>query len=195
MNGQKMKARSACMKIFETLLRAVTGRIDREAERVELVLGTHFELEPPRGRHLPPRTSSGLQLQSTLGTEFTLSEATIRPELYSALFQSMIDVDGRADRTLARRVGAGRIFIPLFNARLSEFLNAWLCSSRARGSSTRKATGRGTKILASAATRLIFFGVPVRWGSRQQSKESLRTSARGEDFAVVSVQEFSARPL
>jgi len=65
-DGQKNeKPARACMKIFETLY-ALYGRIDREAERVELVLVRHFELERPEVASTIPYSSSAFSYSSTL---------------------------------------------------------------------------------------------------------------------------------
>src|SRR5260370_16757241 len=75
----------------------------------------------------------GLQLQLNAAVpEFTLSEADHPAELYSALFQSMTDVDGRAIgrcREELEREG----FHPLFNATASEFLNRLVVQRPPRG--------------------------------------------------------------
>src|SRR5260370_20877011 len=85
------------MKIFETLY-SLYGRIDREAERVELVLGDGIlSWHRSEGSTYHPILLQRLQLQfSAAVPEFTLSEADHTVELYSALFQSITDVDGRA---------------------------------------------------------------------------------------------------
>ena len=87
----------AAMKIFETLY-ALYGRIDREAERVELILGDGIlSWRRPEGGIYHPILLQRLQLEFDASIpEFTLSEADHPVELYSVLFQSMNDVDGRA---------------------------------------------------------------------------------------------------
>src|SRR6267143_1684701 len=91
------KPARAAMRIFETLY-SLYGRIDREAERVELVLGDGIlSWCRPEGSIYHPILLQRLQLQFNAAVpEFTLSEADHPVELYSALFQSMTDVDGRA---------------------------------------------------------------------------------------------------
>src|SRR6267378_6059470 len=91
------KPARAAMKIFETLY-SLYGRIDREAERVELVLGDGIlSWSRAEGGIYHPILLQRLQLQFNAAVpEFTLSEADHPVELYSALFQSMNDVDGRA---------------------------------------------------------------------------------------------------
>src|SRR5712692_5878500 len=91
------KPARAAMKVFETFY-ALYGRIDREAERVELVLGDGIlSWRRGDGGIYHPILLQRLQLQFDASVpEFTLSEADHPVELYSALFQSMSDVDGRA---------------------------------------------------------------------------------------------------
>src|SRR4029077_9946116 len=121
------------MKIFETLY-ALYGRIDREAERVELVLGDGIlSWSRPEGGIYHPILLQRLQLQFNASVpEFTLSEADHPAELYSALFQSMTDVDGRAIgrcREELEREG----FHPLFNGTASEFLKRLVVQLSPRG--------------------------------------------------------------
>ena len=128
----EMPAR-ACMKIFETLY-ALYGRIDREAERVELVLGDGIlSWSRTEGGIYHPILLQRLQLQFNAAVpEFTLSEADHPAELYSALFQSMTDVDGRAIgrcREELEREG----FHPLFNGTASEFLKRLVVQLSPRG--------------------------------------------------------------
>jgi very-short-patch-repair endonuclease len=85
------------MKIFEALYE-LRGRLEREAERVELILGDGIlSWRRPEGDIYHPVLLQRLQLQfNATVPEFTLSEADHPVELYSALFQTMNDVDGRA---------------------------------------------------------------------------------------------------
>ena len=87
----------AAMKIFEDLYE-LYGRVEREAERVEIVLGDGIlSWGRPEGSVHHPILLQRLQLSfSPSVPEFTLSETEHPVELYSALFQSMPDVDGRA---------------------------------------------------------------------------------------------------
>jgi hypothetical protein len=77
------------LRIFESLY-ALYGRIDREAERVELVLGDGIlSWRRADGGIYHPILLQRLQLQFDASVpEFTLSEADQPVELYSALFQS-----------------------------------------------------------------------------------------------------------
>src|SRR5437879_8279444 len=80
------KPARAAMKIFEALY-ALYGRIDREAERVELVLGDGILTWcRPEGNMYHPIVLQRLQLQLNAAVpEFKLSEAEYLVELYSAL--------------------------------------------------------------------------------------------------------------
>jgi len=87
----------AAMKIFEDFYE-LHGRVEREAERVEIVLGDGIlSWRRPEGTVYHPVLLQRLQLSfSPSVPEFTLTETEHPVELYSALFQSMPDVDGRA---------------------------------------------------------------------------------------------------
>ena len=87
----------AAMEIFEDFYE-LYGRVEREAERVELVLGDGIlRWQRPEGTVHHPILLQRLQLSFNPSVpEFTLSETEHPVELYSALFQSMPDVDGRA---------------------------------------------------------------------------------------------------
>jgi hypothetical protein len=87
----------AAMKIFEDFYE-LYGRMEREAERVEIVLGDGIlSWRRPEGTVRHPILLQRLQLSfSPSVPEFTLTETEHPVELYSALFQSMPDVDGRA---------------------------------------------------------------------------------------------------
>ena len=87
----------AAMKIFEDFYE-LYGRVEREAERVEIVLGDGIlSWRRAEGSVYHPVLLQRLQLSfSPSVPEFTLAETEHPVELYSALFQSMADVDGRA---------------------------------------------------------------------------------------------------
>src|SRR6266550_3346289 len=87
----------AAMKIFEEFYE-LYGRVEREAERVEIVLGDGIlSWQRPEGTVHHPILLQRLQLSfSPSVPEFTLAETEHPVELYSALFQSMPDVDGRS---------------------------------------------------------------------------------------------------
>jgi very-short-patch-repair endonuclease len=125
-------ARSA-MKIFETLY-ALYGRIDREGERVELVLGDGIlSWRRDEGSIYHPILLQRLQLQFNAAVpEFALSEADHPVELYSALFQSMADVDGRSIGRCREELEQGG-FHPLINGPTSGFLKRLVIQLSPRG--------------------------------------------------------------
>jgi len=127
------KPARASMKLFETLY-ALYGRIDREAERVELVLGDGvLSWARPEGDIYHPILLQRLQLQFDASLpEFTLSESDHPVELYSALFQSLPDVDGRAIGRCREDLEQGG-FHPLFNGTTSEFLRRLVVQLSPRG--------------------------------------------------------------
>jgi very-short-patch-repair endonuclease len=128
----EMPARAA-MKIFESLY-ALYGRIDREAERVDLVLGDGIlSWRRADGGIYHPILLQRLQLQFDASIpEFTLSEADHPVELYSALFQSMNDVDGRAIGRCREELEEGG-FHPLTNGSTSAFLKRLVVQLSPRG--------------------------------------------------------------
>jgi very-short-patch-repair endonuclease len=127
------KPARAAMKIFETLY-ALHGRIDREAERVELVLGDGIlSWSRAEGGIYHPILLQRLQLQFNAAVpEFTLSEADHPVELYSALFQSMTDVDGRAIGRCREELEQEG-FHPLVNGATSGFLKRLVVQLSPRG--------------------------------------------------------------
>jgi very-short-patch-repair endonuclease len=127
------KPARAAMKIFETLY-ALYGRIDREAERVELVLGDGIlSWRRAEGSIYHPILLQRLQLQFNAAVpEFTLSEADHPVELYSALFQSMTNVDGRAIGRCREELEQEG-FHPLLNGATSGFLKRLVVQLSPRG--------------------------------------------------------------
>jgi len=127
------KPARVAMKIFETFY-ALYGRIDREGERVELVLGDGIlSWRRADGNICHPILLQRLQLQfDASAPEFTLSEADHPVELYTALFQSMNDVDGRAIGRCREELEEGG-FHPLFNGSTSGFLKRLIVQLSPRG--------------------------------------------------------------
>jgi very-short-patch-repair endonuclease len=127
------KPSRAAMKIFETLY-ALYGRIDREAERVELVLGDGIlSWRRAEGDIYHPILLQRLQLHFDAAVpEFTISEADHPVELYSALFQSMADVDGRAIGRCREELDEEG-FHPLINGSTSGFLKRLVIQLSPRG--------------------------------------------------------------
>jgi very-short-patch-repair endonuclease len=127
------KPARAAMKLFESLY-TLYGRIDREGERVELVLGDGIlSWRRPDGAIYHPILLQRLQLQFDASVpEFALSEADHPVELYSALFQSMNDVDGRAIGRCREELEEGG-FHPLINGSTSGFLKRLVVQLSPRG--------------------------------------------------------------
>ena len=121
------------MKLFEALY-AVYVRIEREAERVELVLGDGvLSWLRSEGQIYHPILLQRLQLQFDASVpEFTLTEADHPVELYSALFQSLADVDGRAIGRCREELEQEG-FHPLYNGSTSEFLKRLVVQLSPRG--------------------------------------------------------------
>ena len=130
---KKERPAREAMKIFETFY-ALYGRIDREAERVELILGDGIlSWRRNEGGIFHPILLQRLQLQFDASVpEFTLSEADHPVELYSALFQSMPDVDGRAIGRCREELDEGG-FHPLINGSTSGFLKRLVVQLSPRG--------------------------------------------------------------
>src|SRR5712671_1279166 len=127
------KPARAAMKIFEAFY-TLYGRIDREAERVELILGDGIlSWRRAEGGTFHPILLQRLQLQFNASVpEFTLSEADHPVELYSALFQSMSDVDGRAIGRCREELEQEG-FHPLLNGATSGFLKRLVVQLSPRG--------------------------------------------------------------
>jgi len=91
------KPARAALRIFESLYE-LYGRTEREAERVELVLGDGIlSWRRLEGGIFHPVLLQRLQMTFDPAIpEFRISETEHPVELYSALFQSMSDVDGRS---------------------------------------------------------------------------------------------------
>jgi very-short-patch-repair endonuclease len=127
------KPARAAMRLFESLY-SLYGRIYREGERVELVLGDGIlSWRRAEGSVFHPILLQRLQLQFDASVpEFTLTEADHPVELYSALFQSMNDVDGRAIGRCREELEKGG-FHPLLNGSTSSFLKRLVVQLSPRG--------------------------------------------------------------
>ena len=127
------KPARAAMKLFESFY-ALYGRVDREAERVEFVLGDGIlSWRRAEGGIYHPILLQRLQLQFDASVpEFTLSEADHPVELYSALFQTMNDVDGRAIGRCREELEKEG-FHPLNNGSTSGFLKRLVVQLSPRG--------------------------------------------------------------
>ena len=131
--AKKEKPARAAMKLFEALY-SLYGRIDREGERVELILGDGIlSWRRAEGGIFHPVLLQRLQLQFDASVPaFTLSEADHPVELYSALFQSMNDVDGRAIGRCREELEQEG-FHPLMNGSTSAFLKRLVIQLSPRG--------------------------------------------------------------
>jgi len=125
-------ARSA-MDIFEGFYE-LYGRVEREAERLEVVLGDGIlSWQRPEGTVHHPILLQRLQLSfSPSVPEFTLTETEHPVELYSSLFQAMPDVDGRAIGRCRDELEHGG-FSPLGDGLTSEFLERLVVQLSPRG--------------------------------------------------------------
>lgn len=120
-------------KIFENLYE-LYGRIEREAERAELVLGDGvLNWQRPEGGIHHPVLLQRLQIEFNPGVpEFILREADFRVELYSALFLSMSDVDGKAVGKIREELEKGP-YHPLDGDSTSGFLKRLVAYLSAKG--------------------------------------------------------------
>ena len=121
------------MKIFEQLYE-LHGRLEREAERVELILGDGIlSWKRPEGNIYHPVLLQRLQLEFNPGVpEFVLSEADYPVELYSALFQSLAGIDGRAIGGFREELEQGG-YHPLDKVPTSRFLKRLAARLSPRG--------------------------------------------------------------
>ena len=144
--ARREKPARQAMRLFETFY-SLHGRIDREAERVELVLGDGIlSWQRAQGGIFHPILLQRLQLQFDASVpEFTLSEADYPVELYSALFQSMADVDGRAIGRCREELEQGG-FHPLYNGTTSNFLKRMVVQLSPRGEFIEDSAPRGEQI-------------------------------------------------
>jgi very-short-patch-repair endonuclease len=121
------------MKIFE-MLYELHGQLEREAERVEMVLGDgilHWHRAEGTIHH--PILLQRLQLEFDPAIpEFTVSEAEQPVELYSALFQSLGEVDGRAVGRCREELDQGG-YHPLGGEPTSSFLKRLVVQLSPRG--------------------------------------------------------------
>jgi len=115
------KPARAAMKIFETLY-SLYGRIDAKLNASSWFSRWHPQLAPRRRQHLPshspPAPAASVQCRRT---RIHSLEADHPVELYSALFQSMTDVDGRAIGRCCEELEQEG-FHPLINCATSGFL-------------------------------------------------------------------------
>jgi very-short-patch-repair endonuclease len=139
------KPARAAMKLFEAFYE-LYGRLEREAERVELVLGDGIlSWRRVEGGIYHPVLLQRLQLEfNATIPEFTLAETEVPVELYSALFQSMSDVDGRAMGRCREELGQGG-YHPLGDDSTSGFLRRLVIQLSPRGEFSDQGAPSGEK--------------------------------------------------
>ncbi len=125
----------AAMKIFEQIYE-LYGRIEREAEQIELVLGDGI-LSWKRGEEeasvYHPILLQRIQLAFDPSVpEFTLLETGKEVELYSALFRSMPDIEPKVLARCREELDRGG-FHPLGGNDTLEFLRRFVVQLSARG--------------------------------------------------------------
>ena len=122
-SGDEKSARAA-MRLFEKLYE-IRGQIEREGEKLELVLGDGIlSWERGEGSVFHPILLQRLQLEfDPTIPEFSIVEADSPVELYSALFQSMPDVAGRALAKARQELEQGS-YHPLAGVETSGFLRS-----------------------------------------------------------------------
>lgn len=120
-------------KVFERFYE-LYGHIQREAERVELVLGDGIlSWRHPEGDVEHPVLLQRLHLQFNPDVpEFTLREADYPVELYSALFRALPDVEGPVIGRCREELEEGA-FHPLGGEATSDFLRSFAARLHARG--------------------------------------------------------------
>lgn len=129
------------MKIFE-MLYDLHGRMEREAEQVELILGDGIlSWRRPEGNIYHPILLQRLQLEFNAAIpEFTLSETEHPVELYSALFQSLSGIDGRAIGRCREDLEQGG-YHPLGGGETTSFLKRLVVQLSPRGEFVEEAPG------------------------------------------------------
>jgi len=131
--GQIERPARAAMRVFERLY-DLHAQMERESEQVELVLGDGIlNWRRPEGGVHHPIILESLQLEFDPDVpEFTLRGAERPVELYSAVFRSIPEVDGRVVARLRRELeGAG--YHPLGGSETSAFLQRVVTQLSPRG--------------------------------------------------------------
>ncbi|HEY2459581.1 MAG TPA: AAA domain-containing protein [Candidatus Acidoferrum sp.] len=152
------------MKVFEDFYQ-LYGRIEREGERVELVLGDGLlSWRRAEGGVFHPVLLQRLQLTFDPAIpRFTISETERPPELYSALFQSMADVDGRAIGRCMEELEQGN-YQPMGDEATSGFLKKLVIQLSSRGEFVEAEALEGEKGDPRIARRPAFFLRPRTLG-------------------------------
>jgi very-short-patch-repair endonuclease len=123
----------AAGRVFETLYE-LYGRTEREGERVELVLGDGIlSWRRTEGGVYHPVLLQRLQMTfDPAAPEFRVAETEHPVELYSSMFQSMPDVDGRAIGRCREELERGN-YHPLGNGATVGFLKRLVVQLSSRG--------------------------------------------------------------
>lgn len=137
-------ARSAA-RVFEAFYE-LYGRIEREAERVELVLGDGIlSWRRQEGGVFHPVLLQRLQVAFDPATpEFRITETEHPVELYSALFQSMSEVDGRSIGRCREELEQGN-YHPLGDNNTTGFLKRLVVQLSPRGEFLDEGAPQGEK--------------------------------------------------
>ncbi len=145
------------MKVFEDFYQ-LYGRVEREGERVELVLGDGLlSWRRPEGGVFHPVLLQRLQLTFDPAIpRFTIAETERPTELYSALFQSMTDVDGRAIGRSMEELEHGN-YQPMGDDSTSGFLKKLVIQLSSRGEYVEASALEGEKDDPRIARRPVFF--------------------------------------
>lgn len=145
------------MKVFEDFYQ-LYGRIEREGERVELVLGDGLlSWRRPEGGVFHPVLLQRLQLTFDPAIpRFIITETARPPELYSALFQSMTDVDGRAIGKCMEELEHGN-YQPMGDDSTSGFLKKLVIQLSPRGEFVDADAFDGEKDDPRVTRRPVFF--------------------------------------
>ena len=127
------KPARAASRIFEALYQ-LFGRIEREAERVELVLGDGIlSWRRQEGGIFHPVLLQRLQMTFDPAVpEFSITETEHPVELYSALFQSIPDIDGRSIGRCREELEQGN-YHPLGDRDTSGFLKRLVVQLSSKG--------------------------------------------------------------
>lgn len=144
------------IKVFEDFYQ-LYGRIEREGERVELALGDGLlSWRRPEGGVFHPVLLQRLQLSFDAAIpQFTTGETERPPELYSALFQSMADVDGRAIGRSMDELDQGN-YQPMGDDSTSGFLKKLVIQLSSRGEFVEADAIDGEKDDPRIARRPVF---------------------------------------
>lgn len=171
------------MKVFEDLYQ-LYGRVEREGERVELVLGDGLlSWRRPEGGVFHPVLLQRLQLTFDPALpRFTITETERPPELYSALFQSMADVDGRAIGRRMEELDQGNCQ-PMGDDSTSGFLRKLVIQLSSRGEFVDADTLDGEKDDPRIARRPVFFLRPRTLGFAACIENILQDIRRCEELS------------